>query len=91
MVDKGKISALKDEGATAEVIPSQSSTAVTTTLVVPQLLQGNLSVNTEVVYAVFDDNTGIILDRLDGKNTHKHNYTHGGTSSGSDTTSGPVK
>lgn len=91
MVDKGKISALKDGGTTAEVIPSQSSAAVTTTLTVPQLLQGNLSVNTEVVYAVFDDNTGIILDRLDGKNTHKHNYTHGGTSSGSDTTSGPVK
>lgn len=91
MVDKGKISTLKDGGTTAEVIPSQSSSAVTTTLTVPQLLQGNLSANTEVVYAVFDDNTGIILDRLDGKNTHKHNYTHGGTSSGSDTTSGPVK
>ena len=62
MVDKGKISALKDGGTTAEVIPSQSSSAVTTTLTVPQLLQGNLSVNTEVVYAVFEDNTGIILD-----------------------------
>ena len=91
MIDKGKISALKEGGKKAEVIPSQSSQAVTTTLTVPMLLQGNIEVNTEVVYVVFDDNTGIVLDRLDGKNTHKHDYMHGGTSSGKDTTSGPVK
>lgn len=90
VIDKGKISALKDGGKMAEVIPSQSGQAVTTTLTVPVLLQGNLQVNTEVAYVTFEDNTGIILDRLDGQNTHKHEYTHGGTSSGTDTTTGPV-
>lgn len=90
-IDKGKISALQDGGTTAEVIPSQSSQAVTTTLTVPTLLKGNLEVNTEVVYVMFEDNTGIILDRLDGQNTHKHEYTHGGISAGGDITSGPVE
>lgn len=91
LIDKGKISALKDGGNAAEVIPSQSSGAVTATLTVPQLLKGNIQVNTEVVYVMFDDNTGVILERMDGKNTHKHDYTHGGTSSGKDTTSEPVE
>lgn len=88
-IDKGKISAIK--GNTAEVIPSQAGGTVTPPLTIPALLKGNLQVNTEVVYVVFDDNTGVILDRLDGKNTHKHGYTHGGLESGSDTTTGPVE
>lgn len=90
MIDKGVISALKDGGSKAEVIPSTSKASVTVPLVVPDLLRGNLAVNTEVVYVMFDDNTGVILERLDGKNTHKHEYTHGGTSSGKDETSSPV-
>lgn len=89
MIDKGKISSIS--GNTAKVIPSQSNDAVTTDVVIPVLLEGNLSVNTEVVYTTFDDNTGIILCRMDGKNTHKHKYTHGGTSSGEDITSEPVQ
>lgn len=91
MIDKGVISALKDGGKKAEVIPSRSKNSVTAPLVVPDILRGNVQVKTEVVYVMFDDNTGIILDRLDGKNTHKHEYTHGGTSSGKDTTSVPVE
>lgn len=90
MIDKGVVSALKDGGTKAEVIPSQSQDTVTAPLTVPVLLRGNVPVNTEVVYVLFDDNTGMILDRLDGKNTHKHEYTHGGMSSGTDTTTAPV-
>ena len=89
MIDKGKISAIK--GDMAEVIPSQSSAAVTTTLKISDLLKGNLSVNTEVVYVMFEDNTGLIFERLDGKHTHKHKYTHAGLSSGEDTTGVPVE
>lgn len=88
-IDKGKISVIK--GQKAEVIPSQAGSTVTPPLTIPDLLKGNLQVNTVVVYVVFDDNTGMILDRLDGKNTHKHEYTHGGMASGNDTTSGPVE
>lgn len=89
-IDKGMISAFKDDGAKAEVIPSSAKDSVTAPLTVPMLLRGNLSVNTEVVYAMFEDNTGIIIDRLDGKNTHQHEYTHGGMSSGTDKTGGPI-
>ena len=89
-IDKGMISALKDDDTKAEVIPSNAKDSVTAPLTVPVLLRGNLSVNTEVVYAMFEDNTGIIIDRLDGKNTHKHEYTHGGLSSGTDKTGDPI-
>lgn len=89
-VNKGVISALKENGSKAEVIPCSATDTVTIPLAVPDLLRGNLSTNTDVVYAMFDDNTGIILCRLDGKNTHTHEYTHGGTSSGKDETSAPI-
>ena len=90
MIDKGTVSALQEGGSKAEVVPSASGETVTIPLVVPDLLRANLAVGDEVVYATFADNTGIILERMDGKNTHKHKYTHGGTSSGDDETSGPV-
>ena len=90
MIDKGVICALKDGGSKVEVIPATSQGTVTVPLAVPDLLRGNLAVNTEVVYVMFDDNTGAILCRLDGKNAHTHEYTHGGLSSGKDETSGPV-
>lgn len=88
-IDKGKISSIK--GQMAEVIPYQASITVTPQLTIPALLIGNLEVNTEVVYVMFEDNTGIILDRMDGKNTHKHEYTHSGLTTGNDITSGPVE
>ena len=90
MIDKGVICALKDGGSKVEVIPATSQGTVTVPLAVPDLLRGNLVVNTEVVYVMFGDNTGAILCRLDGKNAHTHEYTHGGLSSGKDETSGPV-
>jgi len=118
MVDKGVISALKEGGSKAEVIPATSKSSVTTLLAVSEMLIDFLEVGDEVVYAMFDDNTGLVFAKLDGTwshkvkgkievtekviaddvqtssvtslNGHKHNYTHGGTSSGADQTSGPV-
>lgn len=118
MIDKGKISSLKNNGKIAEVIPSTAASTVTCQLVVSELLVKHVEVGDEVVYATFEDNTGIILAKMDGTwshkvdgkievtenviakdvrtsgvnslNGHKHNYTHGGTSSGSDQTSKPI-
>ena len=89
-IDKGVVSALKDGGAKAEIIPSKSKASVTAPLVIDDLLRGNVAVNDEVVYVMFEDNTGVIFLRIDGKNNHKHTYTHGGTSSGNDETGAPV-
>lgn len=83
MIDKGIVSALQEGGSKAEVVPSASGDTVTMPLVVPDLLRDNLAVGDEVVYATFSDSTGIVLERMDGKNTHKHK------ASGIDT-SGPV-
>ena len=118
MIDKGVISAIKDGGSKAEVVPATSKSSVTTLLAVSEMLVDFIKVGDEVVYAMFDDNTGLVLAKLDGTwshkikgkievtekviagdvqtssvaslNGHKHNYTHGGTSSGADKTSGPV-
>ena len=90
MIDKGTVSALQEGGSKAEVVPSASGDTVTMPLVVPDLLRANLAVGDVVVYATFADNTGIILERMDGRNTHKHIYTSIVTSSGEDVTSGPV-
>jgi hypothetical protein len=43
---------------------------VSTPIVVPWSLRGtrgNLEVGTEVIYSVFEDNTGILLSRSDGE------------------------
>lgn len=77
MIDKGVISAFYDNESKAEVIPSMSKDTVTAPLVVPDLLKGSLAVNMEVVFVMFSDNTGMILDRLDGKNEHRHNAVTG--------------
>ena len=118
MVDKGKVSSLRNNGKIAEVIPSTAEAAVTCQLVVSELIQKHIDVGDEVVYATFEDNTGIVLAKMDGTwshkvdckieitdnviakdiqtsavqslNGHKHEYTHGGTSSGSDKTSAPI-
>lgn len=117
MIDKGRVSALKNGGAYAEVIPYQATSTVTIPLVVSEHIMEFINVGDEVVYALFEDNTGIILARLDGRwshkveghvevtgnvktndvqtasvsslNGHTHGYTHGGESSGSDTTTAP--
>lgn len=70
MCDKGKISALIDR-THATVIPSFSDAPVTIELVIPFFLLECLEVGMDVVYAQFQDNTGVILARMDGEWNHK--------------------
>ena len=65
MVRKGKISTILDGGNAVAVTPFGGS-VVTVNLVVPFFLIGLLSVNTVVVYVMFEDNTGLVLGRADG-------------------------
>lgn len=66
MVLKGKVSAVLNGGKAVTVTPYAGNT-VTTALTVPFFLVGVLPVGTPVAYVVFDDNTGIILSRMDGE------------------------
>ena len=66
MVQKGKVSTVLDGGKTVTVTPYDGST-VTAPITVPFFLEGALPVGTPVAYVVFDDNTGIILSRMDGQ------------------------
>lgn len=68
-VSKGRISALHDGGKMAEVKP-YTGEVVTVRLVVPFFLFECLAVGMEVVYAAFDDNTGLVLARMDGEWNH---------------------
>lgn len=65
MVLKGRISSVLDGGKLVTVAPYGGG-VVTIPLAVPFFLYGLLPVNTVVVYVVFEDNTGLILGRLDG-------------------------
>lgn len=70
MIHKGQISAVLNGGTYVTVAPYSGGT-VTFPLVVPFFLIGALPVNTPVVYATFDDNTGIVLSRADGEWNHE--------------------
>ena len=66
-INKGKISAIS--GNTARVIPATASESVSRPYTIPWYLRGTmggLTVGLEVVFAVFDDLSGIILARMDG-------------------------
>ena len=65
MVYKGKVSTISNDGKTVMVTPYAGG-IVTAPLVVPFFLIGALPIGTPVVYATFDDNTGIVLSRADG-------------------------
>lgn len=69
MVLKGKISDVLNEGTAVTVTPYGGG-VVTVALTVPFFLIGALDVNTPVVYTVFEDNTGLILARMDGAGNH---------------------
>lgn len=68
-----RIEAMTDEHGCptmARVLPSTSDTAPTMPLVIPWWLRGtlgNLETGTDVVFAVFEDRTGIIISRADGE------------------------
>lgn len=66
MVQKGKVAAVLDGGKAVTVTPYAGST-VTVAMTVPVFLIGALPVGTPVAYVVFDDNTGIVLSRMDGQ------------------------
>ncbi len=66
MANKGKVSAILQEGKEVSVKPYNGGT-VTAPLVVPALLLGFLEAGTVVVYEEFEDGTGIVLSRMDGE------------------------
>lgn len=68
-INKGEVSAIVDDGRKVNVKP-YTGEIVTVDLVVPFFLMGGLEVGMPVVYAAFDDNTGIVLARMDGEWSH---------------------
>ena len=75
-IQKGKISTIEGpadangNSTRARVIPEQADGVVTKPLVIASQLRGkagNLTKGTEVVFAVFPDQTGIIFCRADGE------------------------
>lgn len=98
IIDKGKIATIN--GTTCRVIPSNSPNLVSSNIVIPWHLQGsagNLTKGTEVIFATFDDQTGILLARADGVwnaslpaltvgginvSNHTHSVSEGSTSTG---------
>lgn len=77
MVLKGKVSAVLNGGAAVTVTPYGGG-VVTIALTVPFFLIGALEVNTPVAYVVFEDNTGLILARMDGEWNHRLQTIEGG-------------
>ena len=69
-VSKGTISALYNGGKIATVKPYLGD-VVTHELVVPFFLFECLEVGMPVVYAAFEDGTGVVLARMDGEWNHK--------------------
>ena len=77
MVLKGKVSGVISGGASVTVTPYGGG-VVTIPLTVPFFLIGALEVNTPVAYAVFEDNTGLVLARMDGEWNHSLQPLEGG-------------
>lgn len=70
MINKGTVSALLEGGKKINVKPYRGQ-IVTVDLIVPYFLFECLEVGMPVVYATFEDNTGIVLARMDGEWNHK--------------------
>lgn len=67
-IEKGVI--LSIEGSKARVQATDADGTSTKPLVIPKRLRdslGKLEKGTKVVYALFNDSSGIILDRIDGE------------------------
>lgn len=71
MINKGFISTIVEDGKKAIVIPQEANGTTTFALAIPYFLLECLETNMPVVYATFEDNTGIVLARLDGEWNHK--------------------
>lgn len=68
-IQKGKVSSITADDMRVSVTP-YSGGIVTPPLVVPFYLIGAVPVGTEVAYTIFDDNTGVIICRMDGGWNH---------------------
>lgn len=69
-INKGKIASVSENGKEARVIPSNASAKPTAKITIPWHLRGsagNLKKGTEVVYAEFEDSTGLLIGRADGE------------------------
>ena len=82
-IDKGNISRFLEEKdwnghpTSATINPCTNSGAITPPLTIPWYLRGkmgDLKVGDCVAYALFDDGTGVIIDRLDGEWTGVIDY-----------------
>ena len=69
MVHKGKVSTILDGGKSITATPYAGGT-VTAPLTVPFFLIDALPVGTPIAYVVFEDNTGVVLSRMDGEWNH---------------------
>lgn len=80
-IDKGKITSI--DGDSVRVVPCNESGLVSARVVVPWHLRnssGNLAKGTEVIYVIFDDQTGMLLGRADGNwGSYLPGLTIGGT------------
>lgn len=65
MMQKGKVSAVLDDGMRVTATPYGGG-VVSVPLSVPAALIGILPINTPIVYITFDDNTGLVISRMDG-------------------------
>lgn len=77
MVNKGKVTDIINGGAAVIVKPYKGET-VTPALAVPFFLAGALPIDTPVVYVTFEDNTGVVLSRMDGEWNHSLQVIEGG-------------
>lgn len=64
-INKGTIASIS--GNTARVVPSDATAKPTARITIPSDLRGKLKKGTLVVYAEFDDATGLLLGRADGE------------------------
>lgn len=69
MVHKGKVSTILDGGKSVTATPYAGGT-VSAPLTVPFFLIDALPVGTPIAYVVFEDNTGVVLSRIDGDWNH---------------------
>ena len=69
MVHKGKVSTILDGGRSITAA-AYAGGSVTAPLTVPFFLIGALPVGTPIAYVTFDDNTGLVLSRMDGDWNH---------------------
>lgn len=77
MIKKGKVSGILNDGAFVTVTPYGGG-VVSVPLAVPFHLVDALPVGTPVVYVAFEDNTGVILSRMDGEWNHSLQPVEGG-------------